>query len=255
MQKTPCVWVTALAVALGAGFLLSSARADGNPGPGTPPGVVLNVTWPGGSWSIDPTNPASPGFGGATYDGGADTWRLWGDWSGGAGAWRCIWDLEVNPDPFINAGFEFVNNLAGPQDFSVSASLLTSVSGAFPQMRGGISGTLVDATGGATLRTNTANNPVYNAKIDGNVVRTLLNPLYTTSVPDGFTDNWGPPAPANFAFEPSPPVANQIGMDFFFNLTGGGDRATLTARFEVIPEPATLALFALGAIATLRRKR
>lgn len=220
-----------------------------------PPDITITVAWPGGSWSIDPTNPTAPGFQGATLDTQSGVWTLWGDWSGGAGAWRCIWNLEVNPDPFINAGFEFVNNLPGANNFSVSALLNTTVIAASPQMRGGISGTLVDASGGATLTTDTLNRSIYNAKIDGTVVRTLLDPFYSTSVPDGGVDNWGPPAPANFPFEPSAQVFSSIGMDHYFRLSGGGDRATLTSRFEVIPEPASLSLVLLGGLVFVRRRR
>jgi hypothetical protein len=34
-----------------------------------------------------------------------------------------------------------------------------------------------------------------------------------------------------------------------------GDQASATSRFEVVPEPATMSLLALGGIATLIRRR
>lgn len=247
MKKPRSLAFTSLVFCL----IVSPVLADGLP---LPP-VMMEVSWGEGdsrqAWSVDITDTSSPAVESVTQNPDG-TWRLVGGWQPGTPAWACDWVWDIDPDPVVSGGFSFTNVTGAPQNFAVSLTLPAVVPSP-AQMRGSISGSLVDAaTDGATLQT-LAGIPVYTALIDGVSVQTLLNDPYSTSAV-GTAAPWGAPAPASFGFMPSGPVAVSIGISHQFNLSGGFDSASFVSRFEVIPEPATIALLLLGIVGVARRR-
>jgi hypothetical protein len=167
------------------------------------------------------------------------------------GQFSISYTLIVDPDPFIDAQF-IVTNLSGTtRSFTLLTTLDVSPALVAPTLTGGwISGELADNNGdGATLthRGGTANPPIYLSLIDD----ASFEGLY--SAPQSFT------APASgsstiplVAFgnsphpsHPGPAVDESIGIAVNFRLSGL-DTVTLNAYFEVVPEPSSFVLAAMG---------
>jgi len=189
-----------------------------------------------------------------------ERWQYRGSHQPPHGRWLIEWDIEADPDPFLNATFTLHNLLPTAQDFTIDANLPISVPIVGASLTGGsFSGTLVDAGGGgAEVRTflGAAPPPMYISRIDGADWQPLmLAPKSFTTVPYGTTgfgpDQFGVPIPSL----PGPDVLSAIEIETNARVSGN-DVAILVATFVVVPEPATAALLAFGAAALLlRRKR
>lgn len=94
--------------------------------------------------------------------------------------------------------------------------------------------------------------PVYKAYIDGVEVETLLDTVTLPTTPP----NTVALASEEFTWKTNPGGVNEsIAIQIEFTLSPG-DSATVQSRFEVIPEPASIALIGLtgSAIAFIRRR-
>lgn len=175
--------------------------------------------------------------------------------------WRCEWNITGKSDPWINAVVAITNITSSTQTYTFMATLPVSPTLASPTVHGGsVQGGLTDNTQNGILGTVTTDPvslaPLYLGMIDG--VGVL--PLY--SAPQSFSvlfDGGSASIPATWAGLPGPTlpsgaVNNTIGIQHKFTLTAG-DSATFTSYFIVTPEPATLALAAIGGLAIFRRRR
>jgi hypothetical protein len=222
-----------LLAGVAAGVLLAGTASAGSlGGPSAPTLDVYLNSWHG----TDSGTPA----GGTTfdYDGVQNTAN-----------WSLSWDLNLDPDPFLNGAFAVTNNTGSTQ-----AYILTVILPIAPAIPGGtlvggsIGGSVTDANfnGVATLTAGTA---LFDGIIDGTTVLSITPaggpwsaPFAggTTSIP---ATNVGLPGPTI----PAIAAANNIAIRLQFSLTAG-DTASFTSFFvvEPIPEPATALLFALG---------
>jgi len=229
------------------GLLASTASA----GPLTPPdelpalGLRINDHGQGPPEHVNPPGLAIA-EGRFRYQGGREN-----------GRWKIDWDIEADPDPFLHAVWTVTNNLPNAQDFTLNATLPISppVTGAV-LTGGSISGALLDSGGGgATLESQAGGAPMYMARIDGADFHALLTaPQLITAAPYGTI----PFGPAEFGVPipnlPGPPALTDIEIETNFRLSGK-DTATIVATFVVVPEPATMALLAFGAVGLIRRRR
>jgi hypothetical protein len=164
------------------------------------------------------------------------------------------WDVKANADPTVAAILGIVNLSSSTRTFTITFTANVGPQGPSTLT----SGRITDALGSITLLTGTlssidATTPVYTALIDGSPVNTLANaPFSVTSA--AFDDQFGGPGtilagllPAPTV--PGPAVSNSIGMQIQFSLSPGG-AVLLGSAFTVepIPEPAALALLALGVL-------
>lgn len=260
-----------LAIALLSAFAVTAARADG-----MPLGDVRISVGSGGAtpYEIDASNDEEYGV---AWDEGMQAWHLWGTYD--SPGYGLGWNFHVDPDPAVFGNFAITNNTpGGPSDFLIGVALVAAIPDGVCGVTtdGGISGTLNDTSGlgfppvgvpgdGALLTTDSAGRPVYRAVVNGIIttVATLLPPpggFYSTSVDPGEQpQNWENGSPA--AFGPmnnfyTPDIAS-IGILHAFALSEG-DSTTVTSRFQAqtcIPEPASIALLALGGLVAIRRRK
>jgi len=163
------------------------------------------------------------------------------------------WNITVDPDPFISAGFSVINNAAIPQTFVVGV-LLPIIPQLPLTLHGGSVGvSLTDANFNAVANLVDAGLAVFQGQIDGVTVLELFDDPYGLATPPipGFTVSdadaagLGPFGP----FLPSGPATATIGIVHTFTLSPG-DRAAFTSFFivEAIPEVGTLAFCGIGAL-------
>lgn len=169
------------------------------------------------------------------------------DWEAARGLDMASWSLSMDSDPFVTNNFTIFNTSGSTQTFSIGATI--GVAPAIPNggMRGSIGFSLTDNNGnGATLATSGAS--IYQGMIDGNVARTLWDPLTSFTAPFASTSSstfFG--FPAREAAPES--VDSTIGILITFSLTSG-DSVAFTSNFDVepvvVPVPAAVWLFGSG---------
>lgn len=168
------------------------------------------------------------------------------------------WSLSMDSDPFITNNFTLTNTSGVTQTFSLGATI--GVAPAIPNgaMRGSVGFSLTDNNGnGATLASSGTS--IYRGMIDGNVARTLWDPVTSFTAPFGSTSS------SNFfgfpVRETAPEsVDSTIGLFITFSLTSG-DSVAFTSNFDVepaaVPVPAAAWLFGFGllAVAGIARRK
>ncbi len=183
--------------------------------------------------------------------------RWTGDWE--EDVWAMSWDVTHlhgtgNPTPETVSGeFVFTNTAEEPQAFVLSTSAMAQQ--AFPEstvLAGSVEGRLDNETGDSAqllVDSEEGMDALYAGLIDGATAATLLEAPFDVTTGDHVNFSSDP-----FSDEPGPPLEGELGISHEFILTPG-DTVTLNSSFEVIPEPASLALLGAGGLLLLRRRR
>jgi hypothetical protein len=184
------------------------------------------------------------------------------EWDGSyeADAFKLVWDLDLDPDPFVSGSLTLTNISGVTSTYSLSVS--QPVAPALPagSIMSGLSFiTLIDAdfNNAASILAPAVpvGSAIFNGTIDGITQRQLFTAPYSllATFPPG-----GGSAGASFSNELTTiPLTALIGITHNFTLSPG-DTVTLNSRFEVVPEPGTfgLAVFAAAGVAhTVRRRK
>lgn len=157
----------------------------------------------------------------------------------------------VSGDPAVNFGFSVE---AGNSDttFTINTASVTFAAINNAQAQAGAAFTITDQThDGATLSTLNQAGRAYNATYNSGT--TFADLVAGFSAGSGHSASSDENKPLTGYDNIGGPVS-EIESSVNFKLTAG-DLASGTNSFEVIPEPSTLALVALGALAMLRRNR
>ncbi|HUU83154.1 MAG TPA: PEP-CTERM sorting domain-containing protein [Phycisphaerae bacterium] len=193
----------------------------------------------------------------AGVDNGDGTWDYDGSLVDPDGHWTVDWDMTVDPDPYVSAGYSVLNTFSTTLIFNVITTLPVAPMTINPLMGGSTGGSVTDANFDSIGTAATTNGiAFYEGLIDGAAVLPLHPDPSGWTVPyQGGTANItaigaGLPGPTLTA----PAVSTDIGIHHQFTLTPG-DRVSLTSFFVVVPEPSSLGLLTLGALAVLRRRR
>ena len=154
-------------------------------------------------------------------------------------------ELEFDADPIIYNNLLFSNNSGVDQNWSITISLPTTW--AAGTMRGSIDTSVI---GTDALVSAPSGGSIYSALIDGSTVKTLQPYPFTLSTPQDAVS-----ASDAFGWEASVPVTSDMGITISFTLSPG-DTATVISDFEIIPEPASLAMIGLvcGSAFFIRRR-
>ncbi|MFO0895257.1 MAG: hypothetical protein U0574_09940 [Phycisphaerales bacterium] len=168
-----------------------------------------------------------------------------------------VYALEVDPDPYIGFSFEFFNNTASTQLFSVTMTLPVGFWNQGSLIGASIGGSVTDANFDGVGVLSSAGGPIFDGKVDGSTQLTLFNDPFSVSVPFfGATATLGPET----AGLPGPSIAGpglvttDMSITLTFSLTAG-DRASFTGIFVMQYIPAPAGVLALAGLVGLRRRR
>jgi hypothetical protein len=161
------------------------------------------------------------------------------------------WILTSDMDPYVESSVSLTNKTS--QTRTYRTEIITDV---WPLMSscfysGYISGSLIAGSSGGGYLSTVGSTPLYLGTIDGTDVLSLYSPLYPLNTGAGTTTPIEEQSAGPFS---GGAVGETISIKHKFNL-GAGDTVTLNGYFEVVPEPATVALLGLGALSLLRRKK
>ncbi len=162
-------------------------------------------------------------------------------------------DLVFNADPAVVLNFSVV---AGPfgTNFTITSAIIQFAPIANPDAYASAAITVTDNNlNGATLTGLLANSKAYRAYYNNPAVdwAYLVGPVVAPAGASAVGSERRPALPQ--IWETIPATVDQIGSQFRFHLTAL-DSASGTSRFEVVPEPVSLSLLALGGLAMLRRR-
>lgn len=166
------------------------------------------------------------------------------------------WDSSFDPDPFITNNFTVTNNSGVTQTYTISASGIIPAFNANEIVQSNIILTLNDDDNAnqATV-SSVVGTPVYEAFVNGGSELTFLPDPFTntcTDPTDCISNGISVGAVASQALGPI--VATSIGITITFDLSAG-DSAAVQSRFEIVPEPGTGTLLALGLVGVAARRR
>jgi hypothetical protein len=173
--------------------------------------------------------------------------------------------LTLDPDPSVLAIVAMTNTSSSDQTYTLSITLPIAPGFGPPSLiQGSISGSLTDTTSatgkgvaGASVSAPTSMS-IYQGKIDGSAVRTLLDDPFSVSFASA--NGSAPIGAADFGIPVRESVGvatlTDIGITLDFTLSAG-DSVSFTSVFDVIPipEPSTALLFGGGLLAVALRRR
>jgi hypothetical protein len=177
------------------------------------------------------------------------------------GLWDAQWQWMGNSDPFVTNNFTLTNLSGSTQTFTITSTIGIVPIGPASLTSGSIDGSITDnpTYGGATIST-VSGNALYTALIDGSDYLTLLDDLYSVTVP-GSSGGSADVGPASFTNQLGPAITSDIGIRIQFSLTAG-DSVSFTSVFSVeetaVPVPAAVWLFGsglIGLVGIARRKK
>ncbi len=213
-------------------------------------GATIDLTWGNGTVTniadIGPNTDGSPIF------------NVPDDSITSPGNWMMAWDgVSFDADPFIAGNFAVTNMQPTDQTFVLTVTMLTAFNtGGSTTVDGGTAISISDANGSGSATMSTfPGSPIYSAEINGGTVaRTLFDDVYSLSplaLPFAVTGDFD-----NYFAEAGPAVGTLTDISIVHTFTvSPGDRATVNSTFNIVPEPATLTILALGGIALVRRRR
>ena len=210
------------------------------------PMPIVRIEWgEGGIWERNYTteeiNPL-----------GNDRFCITGDWESSFG--EASWAVTFDSDPYMIVAASMTNSSkTDTLPYTLVVQVPVSSSLAAPTRHGGsVSGSITTGPSGGTISTIEPL-ALYQGQIDGVGVFDLYEHEWSWSRGGGGTESFPDNEAGLPPSLPSGAVLNTIGIEFNFSLTpqtGVG----LTGYFEVIPEPATLAIMGLGGLAIIWRK-
>lgn len=150
-------------------------------------------------------------------------------------------------DPVVALGF-FVSAGASSTHFTITSALLSfsTINTPLGQASAGTTVTDVDGDGASLTSTTKLYNAYYNGFLANNFTGLVGN--------SSAVSNQTAVANESFGFAPIGVPVSDMSAKWEFDLSAN-DIASGTSRYEVVPEPATLAVFGLAALALKKRRR
>jgi len=153
--------------------------------------------------------------------------------------------------------YTITNDSAETKDFTLKTTLPITPAIIGSSLTGGsVSLSVSDATGDTAELSAIPGVPIYMSLLDNTPYQSLLDSpapfvtgMYGTTA-SGVPDEFGTPIPSLIG----PAISTSIGIELNARLTAG-DVATIHATLVVTPEPATMALLAIGGVTMLLRRR
>jgi hypothetical protein len=216
--------------------------------PDAPPFTITMHSDTAGSYSVP--------IGSVTPIANGDNWKYQIEGAYSRGGYDVTYSFVIDPDPSVFGNVIFKNNNTTTGDYTMTFTLPVSP-GFNPSLLSGSVGVTVtnDSNGTATAAT-VGNDPIYRALIDGNTVKTLMNPpsSVTATFPNDSataSDRFGIPVP-----DAGGAVNSSIAIVLHTSLTGG-DQVGITSNFTAnpVPEPTALLGLAIGGMVLARRRK
>ena len=165
------------------------------------------------------------------------------------------WEIELKEDPYVISNMYVTNTTTTDQVFIVGTLLAIPAFAYNEVVYSSLGVTATDSNADGNLYFNHigsgANQEVYDGQVNG-LTELAMDPDSPWTLPLTVADCGGPGCSAvSSRYVASKPVtggvATSIGLDYRFILSPG-DSAAVTGRFEIIPEPGTGLLLALGLV-------